>query len=250
MESLPLLQVRRGHLIRVIIRVAVRPVRRWHTVLGTVVRLAVEITVRLPSNALLRHLVRLRLVALPTRRVAQLRARKGVVEHGVGDQTTGEVRLVLVFIHLKRVATGSVELAVCLRIALELFGIERVDITTVVLVEVGHVVVEQDGGPHVLGDVEAQVAAVGGDVGAGVREGGLDFAVDGPAGVDGLVVGFEGSVDITAGHTLETIAVVVVGGVARAVGVIEAQFLDLKRVMRRDVSFDEGGEKRTCELAQ
>lgn len=227
MEGLPVFQVRRGHLIRVVIGVALGPVGGRDSILGTVLGLAVQLTVRVPRDALLRHLVRLGLVALAAGRVAQNGAGEGVVEHRVGDQAAGEVRLALVLVDFERVAARSIHLAVRLGVAFELIGVEGIDVASVVLVEVGHVVVEQDGRAHVLRNVEAEVASVGGDVGTGISKRRLDVAFNSPARVDGLVVGLEGGVDKVAGHGREVVAIVVIGGVGNAVGVVKAEFLDL-----------------------
>ena len=83
------------------------------------------------------------------------RAEEGVVEDGVGDQTTGVIGEAGA-ICLQWVASAATDGVVAQEMALELISVERLDISPVVLVEVGETVVEVDRRANVVWDVELQ----------------------------------------------------------------------------------------------
>lgn len=118
------------------------------------------------------------------------------------------------------------------RLALELIGVERVDISSVVLVKVLEVVVKQDRGLHVLGEVEADAADIGLNIRGGFLfdaggDGNLDSLLYGPFGIDGKALVLEGCVHCTGGHRLEATAIFECTSCVDAFRIIEANFLDL-----------------------
>lgn len=110
--------------------------------------------------------------------------------------------------------------------SLELFGVERIGVPTMVLVKVGELVVEQNWRAHALGDVESQIASLARHLDARV-DCDVDVGLDGPLRVNRRVGAFKRSLYIAAGHGAETISIVKVGSIGRAVGVIQANLLHL-----------------------
>jgi len=83
-----------------------------------------------------------------------------VVEHGVGDEAAGVVRLACLGVYVQRRAVARAEVAGTAGITLELLDIDGLDVAAVVLVEVREAVVEQDWRLDVFRDVEAEDAHV------------------------------------------------------------------------------------------
>lgn len=125
-------------------------------------------------------------------------------------------------------ALGVLDVVVGARVALELIGIERVDIAAMILIKIRQVVVEEDGRSHGLRDEEAQIATVGCDIGASV-EGDFDVSLNGPSRIGGFVGALESSVDIVGrdGGKVALIDTGVFRGFVDAVCVIKADFLYL-----------------------
>lgn len=76
-----------------------------------------------------------------------------VVEDGVGDQATGIVCFA-VRVEAERVARAAANGVIVDGCSLQLIHIQRLDVATVVLVELCEAVVEEDGGGHLFGDLE------------------------------------------------------------------------------------------------
>lgn len=186
LEGLPSLQVRRRVLFGVVVGIALAPVGRRQDIAGLILGWVVQVLVAAPGDVgVVLHKVRLCLVALGSGRVQELRAGKGVVEHGVCDKSARVVGLLDAVdgVAIKRGALGTVDVAVRPSGSRELSGVERIGIATVVLVEVGKLVVEQDRRFQVLGDGESQIASVAFDVDAWI-DCDVDTGLDGPLRID------------------------------------------------------------------
>lgn len=134
------------------------PVGRGEDVSVVVLGLAVEIFVTVPRDPrVVLHMVHPRIIAAGLGRVREHRAGEGIIEHGVGDQPAGIVRLVTLTI--QRSAVRVMNVAVRSLVALELVGIEGEDISAMVLVEVGEVVVEKNRRTHLLWNGELEMAS-------------------------------------------------------------------------------------------
>lgn len=232
LKSLPVLYIRRRVLLGVVVRVAFGPVWWRQDVLGLVLRSTIQILVAAPSNvAVVLHRVFLGCVGSGS--IKPHGAAVGVVEKGVGDETARVVRLLGVVAALERCALGIFQVAVGHRLAFELIGIKRVDISSVVLVKVLEVIVKQDRWLQVLGEVEADVADVGLNIRCGLvfdtrGDGDLDSLLYGPFGMDGKALVLESRVHCTGGHRLEAISIFECTSCVDAFRIIEANFLDLE----------------------
>ena len=92
------------------------------------------------------------------------RAEDGVVEDGVGDQTTW-VECLSVRCQSQGIAGAATYCIIVLCIALELIGIEGLDVSSVVLIEVGEAVVQVNVRANIVRDTELKGADSGvGDV--------------------------------------------------------------------------------------
>lgn len=80
-----------------------------------------------------------------------------IVKDGVGNQTAGVVRFAVV-VQPQRIARTPLDGAIAQGIALELVCVQRLDVSPVILVEVGESVIEVDGGADVVGDRELKRA--------------------------------------------------------------------------------------------
>lgn len=134
------------------------PVGRGKDVSVVVRGIAVEIFVAVPRDPrVVLHVVYPRIIATGLGRVRQHRAGEGIVEHGVGDQTAGIIRLAALAI--QRSAVRVMNVVVRSLVALELVGVEGEDISAMVLVEVGQVVVEENRRAHLLWNGELEMAS-------------------------------------------------------------------------------------------
>ena len=131
---------------------------------------------------------------------------ESIVEHGVGNKSARVVGFFHVAITSKRVAVTTVDCAPRNIIAFQLVGIERLDVSSVILVKVGEVIVEENRLTHIFGDGKSQVADVGVDFYSCV-DGSADIGLVSPPGVDGGIRTFEGRMNVVAGHCL----VIIVG---------------------------------------
>lgn len=155
MELFPVVDVGDGDGL-VVLGVHDAPVGWRADLVGSISRVLVQVAVTAPSDALVGHVVvdGVGIAAL----VQQARGDEAVVEHGVCDQTARVVGLASVSVDAKGVAVASIDGIVVAEVALELVGIERLDIAAMVLVEVCELVVEEDGRGQVVRDPEAQLA--------------------------------------------------------------------------------------------
>ena len=104
---------------------------------------------------------------------------------------------------------------------------ERLDVTSMVLVEVGEPVVQEHGGTDVVGDVKSQRADVGrhrhsrsiGDVGG--------VALPSRRSTTAVVGRFEGGLDLARRHDRKGIDPIPFGCLTDAVGIVENDLLDL-----------------------
>lgn len=142
-------------------RVPDAPVGRRHDLVTGVGRLLEELLITVPRNSLCCHVV---IITLSTGGVQTLRRVEGIVEFRVRNQTARIIRLSGSRIQLQRIAVAAVDGRVAAEIALHLRRILGLNISTVVLVEVGEAVVHEDGRADFV----------------------LNFELD---GADGLVVG-------------------------------------------------------------
>jgi hypothetical protein len=158
LESLPFLEVGRRRILSVSIGVAIVPVRRGDYVSVIVRGFAVEIFVTVPRDTrVILHMVYPRIISAGLGRVREHGAGEGIVEHGVGDQSAGIIRLAALTIQGSAVRVLNV--AVRSLVALELVGIEGEDISAMVLVEVGEVVVEENRRAHLLWNGELEMTS-------------------------------------------------------------------------------------------
>lgn len=233
LERFPLLQIWRWVLLCVVTGKAFRPVWWGDNFVWLVICLAVQSLVAVPCNVgVVVHCIHARLVAVVADSAIGVQkdgAVIRVVEHGVGNQATWVVGLLGLAVAVQRIALATVNLVVAERLSIELLGVKRVDIAAVVLVKVGHVVVEENGRAHAFRDVKLQVAA-----GAVSRHGcvagddGNVFTVFlGPLGVDGAVVALESKLDVFRRHIFEPGAILDCRCAYVAVCIVEADLLDL-----------------------
>lgn len=102
-------------------------------------------------------------------------AEESVVEERVGNETTWVDSLAGFRVDLEWITIAAGDGGVAAEIAHQLVLIVRLDVSSMVLVEVGELIVEEDGRANVVGNVELQHADVGRDLGlaiGAVRDGG------------------------------------------------------------------------------
>ena len=138
------------------------PIWRRRDLDGLVMGLLIQGCITVPGNTLICHNKGSWLVTAWW--VDSDGAKDGVVEDGVGDQSAGVVSFSVV-VQLQRIAGGTVYGAIALRIAFELIGVERLDISSVILVEVCKLVIEVHMWSNIIRNVELKSADSGlGDV--------------------------------------------------------------------------------------
>lgn len=249
LERLPLLKIRRRVSLGITVRITQTPVG-WRNDFAQRLRgWVVQISVTAPGNVgVVGHEVCLRLVATASGGVQQLGAGVGVVEHGVGNESARIVRLLdaVDSLTFQRGAFRAVDIAPGPVVSLELVDVERIGVSTMVLVKVGELVVEQNRGSHALGDVESQIASLSRHLDARV-DWNIDVGLDGPLRINRRVGGFELSLYIAAGHGAEAPAVVVGRSIGCAVGVIQANLLHLGAGIKQQAAdwseYDADGEE-------
>lgn len=180
----------------------------------------VQVLIAAPSDALVGHGVVDCASFIGT--IEQLRGVEGVVEHGIGNQSARVVGLVRVGVELQRVAVAAIDGRVVAKVAHKLVGVERLDITAVVLVEVCELVVEEDRRGEIVGDPEAQLADLGLDIEEAIVVG--DGLVDRPP-LRTLCRG-GGILEVT-GHQVARNVGPTVGSIACAVLIFNRQLLYL-----------------------
>jgi len=178
------------------------PIRWWDNILRLVLCLAVKITLVTPRSSLHSHGVVLATGIRTARGVGECQLAERVVEHGVGDETAGVVRLACLGVYVQRRAVARAEVAGTTRITLELLDIDGFDVAAVVLVEVREAVVEEDRRLDVFRDVEAEDAHVCLLHDAGFE--GVVLASPTPHGL-GVFLGSEGRGHSAAGYRFERV---------------------------------------------
>lgn len=232
LESLPVLNIGRGVLLGVVLGITFGPVGWRQDVLGVVLRSAIQILVAAPGNvAVVLHRVFLGCVGSGS--IEPHGAAEGIIEKGVRDETAGVVGLFGMVASLERCALGILQVTVAERLAFELVGVERVDISSVVLIKVLEVIVKQDRGLHVLGEVEADAADVGLNIRGGFLfdtrgDGDLNSLLYGPLGIDGKALVLKGRVNCAGGHRLEATSIFKCTSCVDAFRIIETNFLNLE----------------------
>lgn len=152
LESLPLAQVGRTVLFSVLGE-CFTPVGRRHDGRGVVLGVAVEVPVGGPSNpAVVLHFVDSAVLIGALEILLQRRSER-VVEHRVGDEAAwvdGQSIVPVKGDLFGATTVGAVDRVGALSIAFQLIGVEGRDISTMVLIEVGEMVVEEHRRAHVL----------------------------------------------------------------------------------------------------
>jgi hypothetical protein len=178
------------------------------------------------------HVVKDRGVAAAALLVRNGQVIEGVVEHGVCDEAT---RIVWSVVrsrgNVERAAVAVFDVIGALRMALELVDVDRLDVATMVLVEVGEAIVEEDRGLDVVGDVEAQHAHIGLSLEAGEGPG-VVVARMAPLRLDRHLLLERGRHAVTGDILQRVWAARVKGGfglgrLGDAVGVVDGYLLDL-----------------------
>jgi len=134
------------------------PIGRRNNIRWLVLCLTVEIALMSPRSSLGRHVIYTRAV-LVLGWIGCIEVGEGVVEHRVGNETTG-----IVWLAIDRVqgpAVARINVAHGASGSFQLLNVHALNVTSVVLVEVGQAVVEQNGRLDVVGDLEAEDADAG-----------------------------------------------------------------------------------------
>ena len=137
---------------------------------------------------------------------------KRVIEDRVGDETARVDDFAGVGIHVDGLAGAALDGAVGHGIALELVGVERLDVASVVLVVIGELIVEEDAGIEPRGHAKVEAAR-------------SCRAVPGPGGR--LEVGRVLVVELVAVLGRRHLGLVGCGGRCGALGVVEGELVDL-----------------------
>jgi len=153
---------------------------------------------------------------------------EGVIEHRVRNQSTRIVWLV-VLIRVKRGAIARVDVSGVLRRAFELIDVDGLNIATMILVEVGEAVVEENRRLDVIRDCNAQNA----DICLSGHSGhwpGVVVACTTPSGLF-FHLGIEGRRYMLAGDFCQCFTNLEIGGrvgrIRDAVGVVDGDLFDL-----------------------
>ena len=191
------------------------PVRRRADLIRSVLCVFVQVLIAAPSDALVCHGVVDSAILIGT--IEQTRGIEGVVEHGIGDQAARVIGLVRVGVKLQRVAVAAIDGRVVAEITHELIGVERLDVTAMILVEIGKLVVKKDGRSEIVGNPEAQLADLGLDIEEAIVVG------------DGLIDGSPLRTLCRSGRILEVTCHQVAGNVGPSVGSIASAVLVFNR---------------------
>lgn len=131
--------------------------------IGFITRLPIKCLIAIPGYARSAvHNIYLRCgisaVGARCRGVLKDRVIEGIVEYGVRNEATRIIRLSRRRVSLNWIAGAVTDGVVVYRRTLELVRLERLDIPSMVLVEIREAVVKEDRRVHILGDVESQSA--------------------------------------------------------------------------------------------
>jgi len=143
-------------LVGIAIRIPVVPVRRRHDLLISVHSLTVQLRVTAPRNAFASHIV----CFCTVDGLSGIQSHRGfdrVIEQRVGNEAARVICLPIRG-QLQRIARTRGDGAVAYELSVQLVGIQRLDISAVVLVEIGQAVVEENRWPNVIWNVEQQGA--------------------------------------------------------------------------------------------
>lgn len=154
MELLPVVDVRDRNVVTVF-GVHDAPVWWRAHLVDSVDGILVQSAIAGPCDTLVGHGVIDRGIIVTA--VQQAWGNEAVVEKRVCDQTARIVGLARI-VESKRVAVAVADGVIINKVALELVGAERLDVATVVLIEVCELVVEEHGGGQVVRNPEAQLA--------------------------------------------------------------------------------------------
>lgn len=231
LECTPILQVWWWVVLRVFaVGVASLPVGRRQTLIRLVSGVAVERLVGAPRDAMVTlHLVGPSFVARAVAGIDQDWAGKGVIEHGIGDQTAGVVRQPDTIISLKRRTVRTVYIVIRSSMSFELIGIERRNVASMILVEIGEPVVEVSGRRHLIRQVVLENASIALNAETGDCFDG-DVLLPFPLGFVGLDGALESTKAVgTLGHVEECVIFAFQLLVRLTIGILEPELLGLER---------------------
>ena len=129
------------------------PVRRRHDFVISVHSLTVQLRVTAPRNTFASHIVRFCTVG----GIQSHRRTDRVIEQRVGNEAARVICLPIRG-QLQRIASTRGDRAIAYELSIQLVGIQRLDISAVVLVEIGQAVVEENRWPNVIWNIEYQGA--------------------------------------------------------------------------------------------
>jgi hypothetical protein len=139
----------------------VLPIWRHGYLIWLVFSFSVEVSLMSPRGSLCGEIVEYRFPrVISVCGIQESQVVEGIIEHGVCDQSTGIV-WPAAMVYVQRSTVARFNIGAAFRVALELVDVHRLDVTAVVLIEVGEAVVEKDGRADIVGDLEAQYAHVG-----------------------------------------------------------------------------------------
>ena len=132
------------------------PVRRRHDLRISVHGLTVKLRVTAPRNTFASHIV----CFCTVDGLSGIQSHGGadrVVEQRVGNEAARVICLPIRG-QLQRIASTRGDRAIAYELSIQLVGIQRLDISAVVLVEIGQAVVEENRWPNVIWNIEYQGA--------------------------------------------------------------------------------------------
>lgn len=121
---------------------------------GGIVGSPVQLRITAPGNAVIAHAESVLSISC---QIDSPGTENGVVEDGVGNQAA-RVVCFAVWGESEGIAGAAIDAAIASSGTSELVGVERLDISSVVLIEAGEAVVEIDMGADVVGDAELERA--------------------------------------------------------------------------------------------
>ena len=155
LELFVLCQVRDRICVGVSIWKSFDPIRRGHDLVIRVFCLCIKIGITAPCNALVRHLVCLSINIAAVGWIQGKWASDSVIEQRVGYQTTGIVSF-SIRRQLDWIAGAATDCAIGDVLSIQLASVERLDISSVILIEAGELVVEENRRTDIVRDVELQ----------------------------------------------------------------------------------------------
>ena len=153
--------------------ITVEPVGWDGNVLDLVFGLAIQGLIARPGNSLVGHDIVAWFIPIVLNGIGEC-----IVKQGVGNEPAGIVRLLRVVVVAQRITRRAFDGVERNGLALELVGVQRLDIATMILKKIGQTIEEQDGRIEVAGDDKLQRAhgGVGGlEFGSMVRVGKASF---------------------------------------------------------------------------